>query len=243
MKKALLSLCVFLGSTFGIMAQSITINEESSSSDISGTTYQLDISDNTEQHINFLINNKSGANMDMIVTRVNLDQPADWNNYLCFSLASDPMVVCSPSNSEDTWSTRNSVAIPEQEAALIQVFIQPGTYTSSPITYRYYFGTEENSKLDSIDVAVKSIASVSEINKKVSITLSPNPASNLVKVIATNVSQGKIKMIDVLGNVILNESFNGAKTINVNEYKNGVYFVIIEENGRQAVNRKLVVRH
>ena len=51
-------------------------------------------------------------------------------------------------------------------------------------------------------------------------------------------------IVDALGNVVYNEQIaNGTKSIDVSNFKNGVYFVIIDPSDAKPVNRKLIIRH
>jgi hypothetical protein len=77
----------------------------------------------------------------------------------------------------------------------------------------------------------------------VEVNVAPNPATDYVKVTAEGVESATVKMIDVLGNVILKETIKGSKTIDVSEFRNGIYFVIIEAEGVKTINRKVIVRH
>jgi hypothetical protein len=50
--------------------------------------------------------------------------------------------------------------------------------------------------------------------------------------------------MDVLGNIIYRDIItNGSKLIDVSDFKNGVYFVVIDPVGMKPTNRKLIIKH
>ena len=65
-----------------------------------------------------------------------------------------------------------------------------------------------------------------------------------VKIALDGIDNSSVKIVDVLGNVVYNESINnGTKNIDVSNFKNGVYFVLVEASGIKSFNRKLIIRH
>ena len=64
-----------------------------------------------------------------------------------------------------------------------------------------------------------------------------------IKVNAEGIENTSVKMIDVLGNEIMKGSFKGTKTIDVSEFRNGIYFIIVEAPGAKTINKKVIVRH
>lgn len=79
--------------------------------------------------------------------------------------------------------------------------------------------------------------------KSAELLLSPNPVSDMVTIQAEGVTDGKIRIVDVLGNTVYTGDFNNAKKLNLSDYKNGVYFVTIQSVSDKGLTKKLVVRH
>jgi len=50
-------------------------------------------------------------------------------------------------------------------------------------------------------------------------------------------------MYDVLGNTLLSKKISGSETIDVSEFRNGIYFITMEAKGAKKINRKVIVRH
>lgn len=111
--------------------------------------------------------------------------------------------------------------------------------------YRYYINdVATGDYLDSIDLEVNFVLAVAPIKQNATISLSPNPASENVAVSLGSADNGTVRIVDVLGNVVYNETiYSGSKNIDVSNFKNGVYFVIIDPADAKPVNRKLIVRH
>ena len=110
--------------------------------------------------------------------------------------------------------------------------------------YRYYFIQDGTTILDSIDVTVCKTASIEEVTPALSISVAPNPASSYFKVKTNDVVGATVQVVDVLGNVVLKETVMGSsKTINTENFRNGVYFVRVSANNQRPINRKVIVRH
>ncbi len=246
MKKQLL--LIFSSFCFGafVMAQDeITMNLVGNTDDISGTTI-TETSTGSEVHVEVEVFNTSSMAKTWYVTRLELNQSMNWTNNLCWGPNPDPNFegICYGVSQMATnpWTTPNSVTIPAGGSGKLIVYVTPNDNSGSG-SYKYYISENGTSYDDSLQINVSSTASVKDMKSTPSLTVAPNPASDNLMISAPGVDQGTIKVVDVLGNMILNESFNGSRKLNVESFRNGVYFVIIEGNGIQSVNRKFVVRH
>jgi hypothetical protein len=146
----------------------------------------------------------------------------------------------------DPWSasTTNSVELLDGESGKISSHITPSFADPGVVTYRYFAGTENNPFLDSMDVQVTlTPLAIEEITPQLSMNLAPNPASKQVTVTAMGVESAAIKMYDVLGNTLLSKTISGSETIDVSEFRNGIYFITMEAKGAKKINRKVIVRH
>lgn len=244
MKKTLLTICLTALTAFVSNAQNLEIALEGTTADISGTTHAVTVSTADEEHVNFLIKNTGSSTQNLIITRVILNQPSGWNNYFCWGHSTDPFGgTCFPVNADPIYVSSNSPAIGSNESGKLSVYIQPLTPSATAALYRYYVGTTADPKMDSVDVSLSSVLAVKEIKKDITLSVSPNPATEKVTIKVNNFDKGSLKIVDVLGNVVLNENFEGTKYLNVEDFKNGVYFIMISGDGISTINRKLVVRH
>ncbi|MCO4813877.1 MAG: T9SS type A sorting domain-containing protein [Flavobacteriales bacterium] len=243
MKKILLSIATIFSLVSVVSAQSITVNIDGETTNISGTTEMIPvITEVVYNHhlIDFVYNNNTGSTQDWTVTRVILNETPGWSNYLCWGTLGDAG-VCHPANSDIIWSAPNIATVPNGGAARVQAYVTAPT--GGTATYRYYVSNDGQTYLDSLDLQVNSALSINE-NSKVSMTVAPNPSSDYFVVNTSNADNGSIKIVDVLGNIISEEAMTASsKKINVSNFRNGVYFVIIDSENAKPVTRRIIVRH
>lgn len=79
-------------------------------------------------------------------------------------------------------------------------------------------------------------------NPEITVSVQPNPATNYITIDIDGSENATVQIIDVLGNVIWNATIKVSETIDVTNYRNGIYFVNISANGNN-VSRKVIVRH
>lgn len=93
-------------------------------------------------------------------------------------------------------------------------------------------------------VFAQDIESSGSLDHLLSIVVGPNPASSQVTLSTNSQVDFQVNMTDVLGNLLLSESFyDGFGKLDVSKYKNGIYFITVEAEGVKPVTRKLVIRH
>ena len=72
----------------------------------------------------------------------------------------------------------------------------------------------------------------------------PNPASDQVFIESTTTTQGELTIADELGRVLYtNPHFDGATTIKVNNWMNGIYFYRLITTSNEQQSGKIVVQH
>ncbi len=243
MKKILLSIASVFTLVSIVSAQAITVNLVGETTNISSTTHDTPlITAVVYNHhlVDFVFNNNTGSTQDWVVTRVILNETPGWSNYLCWGTLGDAG-VCHPANADITWTAPNIATVPDGGAARVQTYATAPTGGSA--TYRYYVSNDGQTFLDSLDLQVNSALSLNETSK-VSMTVAPNPSSDYFVVNTSNADNGTIKIVDVLGNIISEEKMTASsKKINVSNYRNGVYFVIIDSENARPVTRRIIVRH
>ncbi|MEJ6775889.1 MAG: T9SS type A sorting domain-containing protein [Crocinitomicaceae bacterium] len=241
MKKILLAIIATITLMTSSFAQGVTIfNDPGTFTDISGTKQEVILYESVMNHhlLDFIINNETGSAQSWKITRSILNEPAGWSNFLCWG-PNPGIGLCYPANANTEWSSAAEDIAPNGSGKL-QTYVTAPTQGSA--TYRYYVSTDGANFLDSVDVEVNSSLSIYE---KPSLTVSvvPNPANSYVSVSANGVNSASVTLVDVLGNIIMKETMSGSKTINISDYKNGIYFFRIESDGVKAITRKIIVRH
>lgn len=95
------------------------------------------------------------------------------------------------------------------------------------------------------------VSSVSEQSSKdVSFNLYPNPSSGTITISMNSQGNEKgkisVKITDVLGQEIMNDKLliitGSSTTIDMNDFAKGIYFMRIEDENRNVVNRKIVLQ-
>ena len=232
---SLLSIAAFTGLSFGQVEMSV-----GASGDISGT--QIDYTSAGAEVVVYVnVENTSGSTMDLTIERETTNSANGWTDYICWGHESDPFGgVCYPVSTQNPWVTGQSVTVPAGESGEIQVHVKPDGDNGCPV-YRYTVMDGSN-ELAFLDIGVCKSASVDEITP-LSVSVAPNPAKSFVQVKTNGIEGATVKMVDVLGNVVLKETVMGSsKTINTSNFRNGIYFVIVEAEGTKPVNRKVIIR-
>ena len=263
MKKLILgftAICV-LSMTTARAQSGVEIRLDGVGADLAGTTHNVNLSLSSSEltnygngtglfEIHFDITNNTGADGQWRITRKKMSVPATWTDQVCWP------PQCYNANG-DVYVTPNTVGSPaptivngtamstNAEVADMKPRITLDLSAASSALYRYYVtDASTGAYLDSIDLNINFALAVNPIKQNPTISLSPNPATDNVTVQLGNAETGSVRIVDALGNVVYNEMIaNGTKSIDVSNFKNGVYFVIIDPSDAKPVNRKLIIRH
>lgn len=260
MKKILHILSLSLLTTWA-SAQSIIVTDIHDNNIADGATVAVTLSTNDlidGQYLEpkFLVKNNTGEDLVLYIRRTVVDAPEQWDDKLCWppscydmsdTVASTPVsqIVVQRTivyaNSSETNQLEDWVNnIP------YQAYIKPNIYINGAIgggQYRYEVVEYDTDVVYfTFDMNITVTLNTTTIKKDASITLAPNPATDVVTVSVPDNGNGSIQMVDVLGNVVYQADFTGSRKINTAQFKNGVYFVVITANGVRS-NKKLVVRH
>jgi hypothetical protein len=242
MKKITFLFSLFLIFSFFGFSQ-IKIMVTGSQTDLSGLVHTINLDPNNYLGIDGTvlldidIQNNSGQNKAWRITRKKLTVPSDWTDYICISGG------CYIPNA-DNWSTPidNQVLLSDAEIATLNIHFTPSVSASGSARYRYYIGDGTDFE-DSVDVQLNFLLGVKNFKTASSVSIAPNPAVDFVMLSLNGYENSSVKIIDILGNTIYSEDITNSKKIDVSDYKNGVYFVIIESSDAKIINRKLVIRH
>ncbi|MBI1836564.1 MAG: T9SS type A sorting domain-containing protein [Flavobacteriia bacterium] len=248
MKKLIFSL--IWSASFYSNAQNITIIVGSNNAtNMSGQTYITNVNNVDQVNTYITINNNTGATQSWYMTVKNLTNTFGWEDAFTWGSTSNPLLggCYSPIIMNTTlWTTpNNSSGHPAIEngnsGTLVSEITPNGTGQGR---YRYLISLDGATFIDSIDVLVNYSAGLNDFINNPSFSMSPNPANDIVSLDANDLNVTGIKMLDLLGNIVYTENnVSDNKKIDVSNFKNGVYFVIIEINGKASLNRKLVIKH
>ncbi|MBP6091647.1 MAG: T9SS type A sorting domain-containing protein [Crocinitomicaceae bacterium] len=260
MNKNILTLSMFSLLTFAtVKAQSsgIEIQLDGTGSNLAGTVHSVslnsnspEIAGNTPFEIHFDVTNNTGQDQQLRITRKKINVPTTWVDQLCWPPS------CFPTGSGLSYITPNTAGNPAPiivngthlttngETAELKPRITIDQSTATSALYRFYVTTTTGAFLDSIDLSINFTLGIQSIKQAPVITLAPNPASENITVSTGIIDNATVQIMDVLGNIVYKDVItNGSKQIDVSDFKNGVYFVVIDPVGMKPTNRKLIIKH
>lgn len=217
---------------------------------LNGTTITKVVTEDELVVVDLGITNKSGSDKNLDITRLKIVDIPAWSvtgtppEQICWAPTPDPNFdgVCLIPNS-NPWTTPNDFTVPNNGLTYLKFDIH--TVGSGSIHYRFYV-MDGAAKMDSVDIMVTSTLGIKDKkNEEIAMSIYPNPVSSLLTVTAQGLDGNfDVKMTDVLGKVVYNESANGTtKKVDVSDFKNGVYLVTVLEKGMVVQTRRLVIKH
>ncbi len=249
MKKTLLSIIAVAGISSLSFGQ-IELYVDGGTTDYAGGgVFQITAMDGTELVHEIHVENHTGSTKDWKVGRRRINDPASWDDYLCWGHETNSTGgLCIDGASMDmemyTMPNGTQVSVADGEYAFISAHITPDPADVATVTYRYYVVDAFNNLEDSMDIEVEFVVNVEEIAPSLAVNVAPNPATDYINITASGADDASVRIVDVLGNVVLRETAVGnKKKIDVAKFRNGVYFVIVEADGARPVTRKVIVRH
>jgi len=223
-----------------------TININGASEVISGGTHEVVVSTPESVDISFDINN-SGSATSWRVTRLQMDVPNGWTDNMCWGHSTDPFGGTCYSSSQmngNPWTTPESGAFPVQggEYGKLKVSIDPEDLTHGQGHYRYYISIDGSTYIDSVDLVFEYTLGVEEA-EPVSVSIAPNPASDYIQVSMNGVQGAQMKMVDVLGNLVVQKSISSSEKVDISSFKSGIYIISFDIPGMKSIMRKVIVKH
>jgi hypothetical protein len=247
MRKIYFIICFFFG--FNAIGQ-IVITQQGQTESISGGTLQMAAPTHEAFDVPFLVTNNTGNTQRWRVTRLRMNVPTGWTDGLCWGHSTDVFGgICYSSGQMvgNPWTTPGSANIAfdvlNGEQALMKATIDPDNWTSGSAHYRYYISSNGVDYIDSVDLVIDFTASLSPVKESISVSITPNPASDYINISLNGIENAQLRMVDALGSTILKEQLNGNKKINTSEMKSGVYFLVFDIPNSKGITRKVVIRH
>ncbi len=249
--KKIFTLIVASALGYGVHAQSVTMNHYDHITHLdgaqvmSGDTIEINENENWEHYVNLHFSGVTTGDVNFRVKEIISNACA--TDQICAFLDPDPefQANCWPVNNTN-YTTPLMTDINFGAGDELQV--KPlGSFPNNcgGVVQMRYFIRLDGVELDSFDVKVTSMLSTPVQEKEViDMTAYPNPANNVVTVNTTGVDgEVEVKITDILGKVVYNESVSAVKKIDVSDYKNGVYLISVSENGKAIRTRRIVVKH
>jgi hypothetical protein len=258
MKQIILSVATFFTVLGGVSAQSgIEIRYNGVGNNLAGSSLDLylygshpDLVGGTID-IHFLVTNNTGADKQWQITRKEISVPSTWVDQLCWppscypttdGMFTTPSTVGSPAPIVLSGTSTASTSLGNLDAEL-KPRITPDPAVNSYGHYRYYIN-QGGAYVDSVDIKINYSLGIAAPKQAPALTLTPNPADNYVNVSIGTSANATMKIVDVLGNVVMTDVItDGTETINLGDFKNGVYFIQVESSETKLMTRKLIVRH
>ncbi len=249
MKKTILSLLAIVSLSLSASAQ-IEIYVEGGTTNLAGDVYTFYATGETDHVHEIHVENHTGTNQSWVINRRRVDVPSSWVDFLCWGHETNNFGgTCIDDQTMDLdlylmpLTSQTIVNTVDGEYGFISSHITPSFSNTGTATYRYYVGDSVNPYLDSVDFSViLTPLTIQEQKPALTVGVHPNPASDQITVTAEGADGATVRIMDVLGNQILKSTISESKTIDVSEFRNGIYFVIVESKGT-SINRKVVVRH
>lgn len=247
MKQLFTLLGIILLSTTSFAQLEVRLSESGieQGDDISGTTQYINATTDDTYEINFFVKNISGSTMDVKVQRLKMDIVAGWGEYLCWGSTHVGNVqggcwtqALMPTN---PWTTPVVTLYPDTiRGTLVLHYTTAGPGCAS---YRYYFISGID-VLDSIDVQVCSSVGLNELNSSAALSVSPNPASGKMNVETSGISEnGQLIITDMTGKPVFNATASNSQQIDISHLQNGVYFIVLTDQGTVVRKERIVVQH
>ncbi len=247
MKKTLLIISLFITLIFTSYSQ-VSINILGNSTDISGnsaTPILINVDPNNADAIligyplDLEVKNNYNTDKVFSITRKRINVPSSWTEQFCSARG------CFEPSKDNVWTTiagQMPVNVVSGTSILLNLHYLPTPSDYGVSTFRYIV-KDGPTNVDSVDVQINYTLGIKSLKSAPSFSMSPNPASESFSINANGNENLNVKIIDVLGNSVFNETVYSNKKIDVSDFKNGVYFVTVESEDLKITNRKLVIRH
>jgi len=197
----------------------------------------------------FEVTNNNATDKQYKIVRKQMNVPSTWIDQICWpplcynasgTVYSTPHTVSNPAPIIVSGGNTTTTGLDAE----MKPRITPDQSSAGYALYRYYFyDVQMGGYVDSVDLSIGFVLGLTQQKAAPSMSVAPNPADNHTTVTVNSDESTQMKVVDALGKTVMVETiYNGSRNIDVSDLKNGVYFVLIESDGK-TMNRKLIVRH
>ncbi|MDB4649288.1 T9SS type A sorting domain-containing protein [Crocinitomicaceae bacterium] len=244
MKKLYFTILLILPSF--LFAQT-TINLQDSEENISGGSYEFTASNSNAVDVPLEIKNMGSSDADWRITRLRINVPAGWSDLICWGHSTDAFGGTCFSSSQmlgNPWTTpvSSNFTVSPNEYGKLKVTINPEEGATGLGHYRYYVSNDGVNFIDSVDIKFDYSLSVQEV-EPIQVSIVPNPASDFIQINLSGAVTAQMKMVDVLGSEVLNQTVMSTATFDISNFRNGVYIMTFNAPGSKSIVRKVIVKH
>lgn len=244
MKKLYFTILLILPSV--LFAQT-TINLQDSEENISGGSYEFTASNSNAVDVPLEIKNMGSSDADWRITRLRINVPAGWSDLICWGHSTDAFGGTCFSSSQmlgNPWTTpvSSNFTVSPNEYGKLKVTINPEEGATGLGHYRYYISNDGVNFIDSVDIKFDYSLSVQEV-EPIQVSIVPNPASDFIQINLSGAVTAQMKMVDVLGSEVLNQTVISTASFDISNFRNGVYIMTFKAPGSKSIVRKVIVKH
>lgn len=244
MKKLYFTILLILPSV--LFAQT-TINLQDSEENISGGSYEFTASNSNAVDVPLEIKNMGSSDADWRITRLRINVPAGWSDLICWGHSTDAFGGTCFSSSQmlgNPWTTpvSSNFTVSPNEYGKLKVTINPEEGATGLGHYRYYVSNDGVNFIDSVDIKFDYSLSVQEV-EPIQVSIVPNPASDFIQINLSGAVTAQMKMVDVLGSEVLNQTVMSTASFDISNFRNGVYIMTFNAPGSKSIVRKVIVKH
>jgi hypothetical protein len=240
-----ITIICFLACGFSL-AQDFEIYKGLGSTDNIASTIVEENSQGEDIIIDFIIKNKTTSEINTKIRRVSMNPiPNGFSEQLCWGTTGGFGECYLPSSTNLDYLSPDGFNLFESTTGTLSIHIEPNN-NSGAIHYRYYIENSSTGIIhDSVDLKVTStLLNVKEVKISSSLSVFPNPSNDYINLNLQGYEGASVlKIVDVLGNVVLEEKVTSSKKINVSNFKNGVYILTVQGTNNSIQTRRIVVRH
>ena len=216
MKKLYFTILLILPSF--LFAQT-TINLQDSEENISGGSYEFTASNSNAVDVPLEIKNMGSSDADWRITRLRINVPAGWSDLICWGHSTDAFGGTCFSSSQmlgNPWTTpvSSNFTVSPNEYGKLKVTINPEEGATGLGHYRYYVSNDGVNFIDSVDIKFDYSLSVQEV-EPIQVSIVPNPASDFIQINLSGAVTAQMKMVDVLGSEVLNQTVMSTATFDI----------------------------
>lgn len=243
MKKNILqSIVAFCFVLFALQTNAqFAFKEYTSQVDYAKDTFTIVVSTNEVYTTNFyVLNNDTQTKSGLKIEREKIADISGSGDYFCWGLVCYNESDIAPNN---IWATPDPISLaPGDSAALTLDFDPHGN--SGTAHFRYRLISSSGKAIDSMDVVYTSTAGIEETQTQINFSVYPNPVKNNLFLQAENADGMTVKIIDMLGNVVYSGVLNNETSkVDVSEFRNGIYFVKLNNKSKAVVTKKIIINH